>query len=165
LQLNPNTKYTAHWYNPRTGTYTPLADPVAPDAHGTWVIPPKADDADWVLRVQADDKAAAPPPPHLTAAPRKPLEGSWSFEDSLKDASGNEHHGALQKGAYAPAKIKKGLDLNGKNAWARIPSGLGLEDMGQLTVSVWVLPRAWPVQYMAPVNKDFSFQLIVNAKG
>lgn len=165
LLFNPNAKYTAKWYNPRTGIYTLISDNLVPEASGRWVIPSTPDTEDWVLLAKANDKTVAPPPVNLATISRKPLEGCWNFDDSMKDVSGNEHHGVLENGLYAPARVKKGLDLNGKDAFGCISSGIGLDEMNKLTVSIWVRPRVWPTDNMSPVAREKSFRMIIGSNG
>jgi hypothetical protein len=47
--LEKDKKYTAKWYNPRNGTYTPIE--TFSTANGTWTVPDKPDSDDWMLLV------------------------------------------------------------------------------------------------------------------
>ena len=49
--LAASKNYTAQWYNPQTGTYTPIGEVKVAD--NAWTIPPKPDNNDWVLLVIA----------------------------------------------------------------------------------------------------------------
>jgi hypothetical protein len=48
LHLEPEVRYRAYFWNPRTGAEHPL-DPPTPDAHGTWIVPLEPTLQDWVL--------------------------------------------------------------------------------------------------------------------
>jgi hypothetical protein len=45
-------QYTARWFNPRNGTYIPIAYGFKPQ-NGSWTVPQKPDSQDWVLLVQS----------------------------------------------------------------------------------------------------------------
>lgn len=46
-----NTRYTARWFDPRSGEWRLISDEARP-SEGRWVIPNKPDEADWVLLVE-----------------------------------------------------------------------------------------------------------------
>ncbi|MFD0716840.1 DUF4038 domain-containing protein [Paenibacillus sp. GCM10027626] len=53
--MEANAAYTASWFDPRTGHYYPIPM-VVKSSTGTWSIPAKPSDADWVLLVKKQTK-------------------------------------------------------------------------------------------------------------
>ena len=158
--LNPNTRYTARWYDPRVGAFLPALDGVAPSADGEWTLPPRPDDGDWVLLAQArNPNAAAPPPAKPQAAIR---EGKWDLAGTVDDTSGCGHKGTLGgSGAFVADRGGQVLSLDGKGGYATIPSAAGLDGAAGLSVAVWVKLGALPKQVAALVNKEFAYRLAI----
>lgn len=149
-QMNPNTRYAARWYDPRAGTFLPAMDNIAPSADGEWVLPPKPDDSDWVLLVQARNPSAAPP----VVRPRAPvLEGKCDLAGTVDDTSGLGRRGTLAGGAFVADRGGRVLALDGSGAYATIPSAPGLDGAAALTTAVWVKIAALPTRCVALVNK------------
>jgi len=59
--LTVGDTYTAKWLNVRDGVYTTIAANFSPSAGGTWLIPSKPDNLDWVLLIQSTSNAVAEP--------------------------------------------------------------------------------------------------------
>ncbi len=162
-QMNPNTHYSARWYDPRAGTFLPPMDYSAPTAEGAWVIPPKPDESDWVMLLQAKNPSAAPPP-----APRQRalvLEGKWDLAGTIDDTSGLGRPGTLTGGAFVADRGGRVLSLDGKGAYASIPSAPGLDGADALTIAVWVKLAALPNPVAAIVNKEFAYRLAAGGDG
>lgn len=54
-QMDNAANYKAYWFNPRTGVYYTIPETVKADA-GSWCIPAKPDDEDWVLLVEKEKR-------------------------------------------------------------------------------------------------------------
>ena len=163
-QLNPNTPYTARWYDPRAGTFLPALDDIAPSVSGEWSLPPKPDDSDWVLLVQARNPSAAPPA--VAKAPASVREGKWDLAGTVDDTSAFGRNGALGGGgSFVADRGGQVLALDGKSAYATIPSAPGLDGAAALTIAVWAKLDALPKQVAALVNKEFAYRLAVGGDG
>lgn len=161
-QMNPKTAYAARWYDPRAGTFLPARGDITPSAEGEWAVPPKPDDSDWVLLVQGRNPAAAPP---VLRARAPVLEGKWDLAGTLEDTSGLGRRGTLAGGVFVADRGGRVLALDGKGAYATIPSAPGLDGAAGLSVTVWVKLAAFPTRCVALVNKEFAYRLAAGGDG
>jgi hypothetical protein len=115
------------------------------------------------MLLQAKNPSAAPPP-----APRQRalvLEGKWDLAGTIDDTSGLGRPGTLTGGAFVADRGGRVLSLDGKGAYASIPSAPGLDGADALTIAVWVKLAALPNPVAAIVNKEFAYRLAAGGDG
>jgi hypothetical protein len=161
-RMNKYTTYNARWYNPRTGKYTLIGRDVSPNTAGEWNVPPKPDQSDWILLVQANNPKAAPP--HFPAASAI-LDGFWPLDGGIEDVSHHTGPANLVGGSYSVDSNGEYVSLPGKDSYIDIPNGNTLDGMNQLTVCIRMRLNALPASNAAIVNKEFSYRLSVDAHG
>jgi hypothetical protein len=159
-RLNPNTTYTARWYDPRQGTFSAIGTNAQPDANCRWTIPAKPSGQDWILIVEANQPTAA-----AAACTAASAIGIWSMDGNTADSSGNGNAGTLVNGSYVAGHSNSAISLNGSNSYATILDASVLHGLSNMTIAVWARLDALPSQNDALVNKEGAYRLAVAPDG
>ncbi|MDQ0646225.1 hypothetical protein QFZ53_000421 [Microbacterium natoriense] len=166
-QMDPASAYRATWIDPTTGDRTEIATEVTPSASGSWCMPLKPTESDWVLLVEKNGVATTAPGAEPTCAGTEDDQlpapvGEWKFDasngDQVDDASGNGHPAVLHDGAsVVDSGISgKALSLDGVNDFAEVADTPGLDGFAEFTLSIWVNVNGAPGANVTPLGKESS---------
>ncbi|MDQ0614011.1 hypothetical protein QF046_001652 [Microbacterium sp. W4I4] len=166
-QLDTDHAYRATWIDPSTGSRTVAAANVTPSTAGTWCMPPKPTEADWLLLVEKAGSLTTAPAPEPECAGTddgampNPV-GEWHFDavnnGLVEDASGAGNDAALHGGAsIVPRGIAGGaLSLDGVDGFAEIADTPELDGFPEFTLSVWANLNGVPGANVTPLGKEDS---------
>ncbi len=78
--------------------------------------------------------------------------------DAVKDRTSNNNHatssGSMTNSDLVDARIGKGIDFDGDDDWLNAGSHSSLDNLSDLTISVWVYSRSWPNTYPRILEKS-----------